>query len=67
MTTSAISASAGGAALALAIMLSCRSIHEDRVGVALLGLNDVEGVATSLLHAVALVSTVAVAAARHGD
>lgn len=66
--TGAIGAGAAAAALALAIILSSRSIHEDSLDVALLSLHEVSSIAASLLRALALVSTVAVAAlVRHGD
>ena len=68
MTTGAVCAGAASTALALAVVLSCWSTHGDSVHVALLSLHDHEAIAVSLLHALALVSAVTVAAlVRHGD
>ncbi|KRY02811.1 hypothetical protein T12_10938, partial [Trichinella patagoniensis] len=66
VTAGAIGAAATWSALALAVVLGCRSIHH-HCHDALLSLNDVSSVAASLLHALGLVSAVAVAAGvRHG-
>ena len=66
MTTAcAVCAAAASSALALAIVLCCRSLHHDGGDVALLSLDD-HGV--SLLGALALVRAVAVSAlVRHGE
>lgn len=61
---SAVDAAARGAALALAIcvVLLGTNVHDHGLLVALLSLDDVEGVAGSLLYALGLVSTVAASA-----
>ena len=66
MPTGAGSAGAACTALALSVILSCGSINHNGV-IALLGLDDVESIAVSLLHTLGLVSTITVSAARHGD
>ncbi len=64
MSTLAVGASAGGAALAFAVVLTGGCIHDEGV-VALLSLKNDQGV--SLLHALGGVRAVAVAAlSRHG-
>ncbi|WP_234446317.1 hypothetical protein, partial [Campylobacter fetus] len=62
MTTCAVGAAAVGTALALAIILSCSHIHHNSLNIALACLDDVDAIVVSLLHAVGLVSAVAVAA-----
>ena len=66
-TACAVGTSAAASTLALSVVLSCRNIHHHRRDEVLLGLDDVNSVAASLLHTVGLVSAVAVSAgARHG-
>lgn len=63
---SAVDAAAARATLALAPVLFCTSnVHDHSFLVALLSLDDVQGVAGSLLNALGLVRTVAVSARRH--
>lgn len=59
---SAVDAAAARATLALAPVLFCTNVHDHGFLVALLSLDDVQGVAGSLLHALGLVSTVAASA-----
>ncbi len=68
MTTSAVSAGAASTTLALAVGLgSSRKLHDNSGDKALLSIDYVSSVAAALLHALALVSAVAVSAgARHG-
>lgn len=49
MTTGAVCAAADSTALALAIVLSSRSIHHNSVAVALVSLHDDKAIAASLL------------------
>ena len=66
-STGAIHTRAMSSALAIAIFLGDSGHLDDGFSVALRGLNDFNRVGVSLLHALALVGTVAVAAgARHG-
>ncbi|PAL72724.1 hypothetical protein CEJ83_20115, partial [Acinetobacter baumannii] len=67
MATFAIHTTAARPALAFPIVLSCRSDLNHLLGVPGPGLNchDFNAVGVSLLHALALVGTVAVAAGRH--
>ena len=70
LSASAVHTSAAAAALALAIVLGSRNIHDNSGDKALLSLNeDVSSVAASFLHTLALVSAIAVTAGvgRHSD
>ena len=61
-------AGAAGAALALGVVLSsAHHLTGAAAVVALLSLDNLHAVAVPLLHALGLVSAVAVAAGRHGD
>ncbi|WP_411024480.1 hypothetical protein, partial [Salmonella sp. s57936] len=65
--TGAVHASAAGAALA-AIILSSWSLHDNSIEVALIGLDEIDTIAVSFLHALAGVSAIAVSAlVRHGE
>ncbi|MBO8589719.1 hypothetical protein INO82_14305 [Staphylococcus aureus] len=66
MATGTSGTVAAGSALAVAIILRSRNLN-DTVVEALFGLNDVNSIGVAFLHALALVSAVAVAAGRHGD
>ncbi|MBT2957342.1 hypothetical protein, partial [Vibrio anguillarum] len=65
MATLAIHTSTASTTLAVALVLSSSRGIDDIVEVALFGLDDLDAVAVSLLHTLALVSTIAVAAGRH--
>ncbi|WP_353805627.1 hypothetical protein, partial [Acinetobacter baumannii] len=66
LATLAVNTGAGRTTLAVSLRLgSCWGI-DYTIQVALLGLNNIDTVAVSLLHALALVNAVAVAAGRHG-
>ena len=66
-TTSAVHAAAAWSTLALAIVLTCWNFSNNVV-VALLGVNDLDTIAVSLLRALGLVSTVTVSAGvRHDE
>ena len=64
MAAAAVGASAAGPARALGVVLSDGHVHP--VVAALLSFHDLHAEAVSLLHALGLVSAVAVAAGRHG-
>ena len=69
VAASAIDAAASGATLALAtcVILSCTHVIDHSLLVALLSLDDVNGVAVSLLVALGFVSTVTVSAGVRHD
>ena len=66
LATGAVNTGAAITTLAAALVLGCWNLHHNGRNIALLGLYDVDAIAVSLLHALALVSAVAVAAGRHG-
>ena len=68
MTACAVHASAAGAALALAVMLtSSRSLHHNSLNVAFPSFNDIDAIGVSFLHALAFVSAITVSTLiRHG-